>query len=206
MRSIIISILFVFIVHNGYAQSSFTGLVKYHITVEGMDNAPTDSMMVVFDKDRVRVVMYLPDLADPQKVDERSFIDDFENKISYVITESAKSYKEDSLKTESMYVFTNTQRYGTVGRYLCFDYKAKPASPTGEIPKTSCLCSIDYLYTGIKDYSFLGYQPIVIDNRIVLDYTVTQSNGTKPKVYATDIIPMTNVEKYFNIEWYIKKP
>lgn len=187
------------------AQKSFTGVVKYKLTVEGTSKPRTDSMTVIFDKSRVKVIMYIPDLKNYWFVEERVFIDDFNSHKTYTFSAETETYQEDSLKMGPVYEFINSNKYGAAGPFLGFTFKAK-LNPTPEsiIKKAECLASIDFYVPSLNQYSFLGYQPIIVDNRLVLDYTITQTNGTRPRVYVSEILPMDNVDSYFNIEGFTK--
>ena len=105
----------------------------------------------------------------------------------------------DSLKSSSIYVFRNTNRYGSVNNRLGFVYEVDPKTLSGQdIRKVQCVSSLEYFYPVRPDYAFLGYQPVVVDGRLVLDYTITQANGNRPRVYADQVIPMDNVARYFS--------
>jgi hypothetical protein len=188
-----------------FAQPDFMGIVKYKITVEGAKETQTDSMMLVFDRHQVKVTLYIPDLKNYWFVEERIFIDQFNQKKSYRLNPETNQFESDTLKSECIYQFTNTQRYGASQNRLGFVYQADPKTLGGQdIQKVECLGSLDHYYAGLKDYAFLGYQPIVVDGRLVLEYSITQSNGQRPRVYVSEIIPMDNVDRFFTINGYSK--
>lgn len=181
------------------AQKDFRGIVKYKITVEGKPDVRTDSMMVVFGDHQVKVIMYIPDLKNYWYEEERVFIDNFRNRRSYKLVPETDKFEEDSLRGTPMYSFRNTSRFGSANNRLGFMYEVDPGTLTGQdIRKVECLGSIDFYYNIVKDYAFLGYQPLVVDGRLVLDYSITQANGNKPRVYVSEVIPMENVDTYFN--------
>ena len=62
MNRILILCMALLSISQAYSQKTFVGVVKYKITVEGSTENKTDSMMLVFDTNRVKIVMYLPDL------------------------------------------------------------------------------------------------------------------------------------------------
>lgn len=198
MNRILILCMALLSISQAYSQKTFVGVVKYKITVEGSTENKTDSMMLVFDTNRVKIVMYLPDLKSMWYAEEREFVDDFIANRSYKLSPD-KKVETDSLKSSSIYVFRNTNRYGSVNNRLGFVYEVDPKTLSGQdIRKVQCVSSLEYFYPVRPDYAFLGYQPVVVDGRLVLDYTITQANGNRPRVYADQVIPMDNVARYFS--------
>jgi len=39
----------------------------------------------------------------------------------------------------------------------------------------------------LRNFWFMGIQPIIIDGKIVMDFIVTEPGGAKPRVYIADI-------------------
>ncbi len=182
------------------AQNDFKGIVKYKLSVEGGSDRNTDSMMVIFDGERVLVTLYLPD---SNKVTEKIFIDDFGEKKSYKIDRSKFTYEEDSLKNRSDYQFINNNSIGAVNNELCMRYKANPKFlDNATIAGAECLASINFRNSYISNYSFLGVQPLIVDNRIVLDFTVFKTNGTRPVVTVYEIKKLENTDSYFDFWGY----
>jgi len=186
----------------GIAQTDFTGIAKYKITVEGSGNPVTDSMSIIFDKQRVKVVLYLPGMD--SGVSEKIFIDDFSAKKSMALNEEAKTFKTDTLNANGKYNFINTQRVVASSiNMLCFQYTAERGSlDTLQILSADCFAGIDYRNSAISNYSFLGIQPIIVDNRIVMDFIITLPDGIKQKTYISEIKRMPDVESYFDLSSY----
>ena len=132
--------------------------------------------------------MYLPDLNHPGKITEKAFIDDFVAKKSFTLNEENKSYKRDTLKTSAKYNFINTLKVGSSNNALCIQYKADSANfNRSQISGVYCLASIDYRNSAVVKYFFLGIQPIIIDNRIVMDFVIAKPDGTKQRTYIYNI-------------------
>ncbi|MEO8769862.1 MAG: hypothetical protein ABI402_07250 [Ferruginibacter sp.] len=201
MKQIIIYILLLLICNSSFAQNSFTGIAKYKLGVVGGTDTNTDSMAVVFDKNRVMIILYLPD---GNKVSEKRFIDDFIQKKSFRVDRDKRSYEVDTLKSATAYEFVNSNGIGAaVNNELCFRYKAKLTSADKTTTASAeCLGSLNYMTSSIKDYSFLGVQPIIVDNRIVMDFTVIKTNGTKPSITISNIRRIDNVDSYFDLWGY----
>ena len=202
MKQVLFSLLFLLTQFVSFAQNDFTGIAKYKITVEG-NNSVTDSMVVVFGKEKIKVVLYLPGF-DSSRPAEKIFIDDFASKKSITINPVSKTYKTDTLNAVAKYNFVNTQKIvASSNNLLCFKYSAEPASfDTSYISSADCYTSIDYRNSLISNYFFLGIQPVIIDNRIVMDFIITQPDGIKQKIYVYDLKKMDDVESYFNLEGY----
>ena len=186
------------------AQNDFIGIAKYKITVEGSSNPITDSMSVIFSRQKVKVILYLPALTDSGSVSEKIFIDDFGIKKSIALDTESKTYKTDTLNSSAKYDFSNTQKVAaSSNNLLCFLYTADSTKiDRSGILTVDCLASIDYRNSLISNYSFLGIQPIIIDNRIVMDFIITQTDGIKQRIYIFDIKRMEDVEPYFNLNGY----
>lgn len=202
MKSFVIYIAFLFFGQHCFAQGDFTGIVKYRLSVLGGTDKNTDSMCVVFDKDRVLVILYLPD---GNKVSERKFIDDFKDNKTYRLDPDKQTYETDSLKKGDAYTFIIANSIGAVNNELCMKYKAKlEDKDKSQVTAAECLASINFR-SPIQNYSFLGVQPMIVDNRIVMDYTVMRSNGSTPTITVYDIRRMDDVSKYFDLWGYIPK-
>lgn len=200
-------ILYLMVLLAGYsarAQNDFTGIAKYKITAEGNNNPVTDSMSVIFSHQKVKAILYLPDVSHPGKVVEKSFIDDFSAKKSIELNAQEMTYKTDTLKTGNRYSFVNTMKIGVShNNMLCFQYNADSTHfDTLKIRSAYCLGSIEYQNSFIKNYFFLGIQPLIIDNRIVMDFIITKPGGIKQKIYISDIKKTEDVERYFNLKGF----
>ncbi|MEP6594695.1 MAG: hypothetical protein ABJA71_02065 [Ginsengibacter sp.] len=204
MKHLWVCLLFLSVNHSAGAQNDFTGIAKYRITVEGSNNPITDSMSVIFSKQKVKVILYLPDLTSSGHVSEKVFIDDFSTKKSTALNTEDKTYKTDSLNITPKYNFINTQKIvASSNNLLCFQYTVDPGNiDTSRILSADCFASIDYRNSFISNYSFLGIQPVIIDNRIVMDFNITQPDGVKQRIYISDIKKMDDVENYFNLTEY----
>ncbi|MEO6671628.1 MAG: hypothetical protein ABIN36_19245 [Ferruginibacter sp.] len=201
MKQILIYISLSLICCNSFAQNGFTGIAKYKLGVLGGTDSNTDSMAVVFDKYRVMIILYIPD---SNKVSEKIFIDDFIQKKSFRVDKVKQTYAVDTLKAVTAYEFINANAIGYAAKNeLCFRYKAKLTDADKQTTfSAECLGSLNYMTPTIKDYSFLGVQPIIVDNRIVMDFTVFKKNGTKPIITISNIRKLENVDSYFDLWGY----
>jgi len=50
------------------------------------------------------------------------------------------------------------------------------------------------------NYFFYSIQPIVIDNRIVFDFTTTEKDGKKSKIFLYEIKALEDVDAEFNLK------
>jgi len=185
------------------AQKDFTGLVKYKLTVEGTPESRTDSMFVWIDGMRARLQMFLPGDSAGSPPKEIVYIEDLTSGRSLRLDPATKTFVEDSVRTSRVYPFRNSNRYGMIERWLSFVYQAPPDSKSVKL--VECQGSIEFMHTSMTDYAFLGYQPVIVDGRLVLDFTITKTDGTKPRVYAYEIQRMANIQALFNLEGYSKK-
>lgn len=203
MKCFLFCVLFILLSCAAPAQNDFRGIVKYIITSEGNNNPVTDSMSVVFSKQKVRVILYLQRPNSNGTIAEKSFIDDFSLQKSMALDEESKTYKTDNLKTSGKYEFINTGKIGAVNNMLCFEYKADSTNfNRSQISSADCLASIDYRNSSVSNYFFLGIQPVIIDNRIVMDFIVTQPDGVRQRIYVSGIRKMDDVESYFDLSAY----
>ena len=194
--------IFLLLIGNiGFAQGNFTGIAKYRLAVLGSTDSNTDSMTVVFDQQRIAVILYIPD---GNKISQKIFIDDLKANKSYRLDPDKHTYEVDSLKTTTAYKFVNSNSIGAaVNNELCFRYRADlNGTDKTNITSAECLAGINYRNSLINDYSFLGVQPIIVDNRVVMDFTVVNSNGTRPTITVSDIRRMDNVDQYFDLAGY----
>ncbi|HPH84671.1 MAG TPA: hypothetical protein PLC48_04400 [Ferruginibacter sp.] len=202
------TILFLFLLQTfltATAQKNFIGIIKYRLTVEGGSETITDSMTVIFDNDRVKLIFYLPESLQSTVVNEKAFIDDFSEKSSYSVDPVNKSYKRDTLKPFSGFDFINTRKFASANNNICFVYQSTaPKNGQSVVNNATCLASIDYQNNQIKDYAFLGFQPFITDNRIILDFTTMLSGGKKSRFYVYEITPLDNVDFYFDL-WGFRK-
>ncbi len=203
MKHFFFCLLFILISYAGFTQNDFVGIAKYKITVEGSKNPLTDSMSVIFNKQRVKVILYLPDVKNRGHVSEKIFIDDFNSKKSITVNTENKTYKIDTLVAALKYDFANTLNIIVENNLLCFQYKADSDKFDKSVVKSvECLTSIDNRNPFIENYYFLGIQPIIIDNRIVTDFIITQADGKKQKTYIYDIKRLDSADSYFNLDGY----
>lgn len=204
MKRIVTLSFLIFFCYQLFAQTDFTGIVKYKIYTT--NNPNTDSMTVVIDKQRVKVILYLPLSADPKTISEVPYIDDLKNKKSITIDVQKKTYKADTLNNSPKYRFINTRRIqASNNRELCFLYKADSTNfDRTKILSIDCLGGINYLTT-ITDYSFFGFQPIIIDNRIIMDFITNNPDGSKAITSVTSITRLENVDSYFDLKNYTQE-
>jgi hypothetical protein len=200
--------IFYFIISafSGFAQKDFIGIARYRMTVEGDSAKRTDSMAVIFGKNQIKIILFIPDENNWGIPREKIFIDDFNTQKTIDIDSDNGTFRSSPMKTDSSFEFINTNRYGACNRYLCLVYEP-PARRSGHMNRNrmECLASIDFFKPSIKNYFFLGVQPIIIDNRIVMDYLVTQPDGLKPKVGLYRIEKMENTDKYFNLDGFTEE-
>ncbi len=186
-----------------YAQGDFIGIAKYKMTEVGGDENQADSMAVVFDKKRLLITLYIQDPQVAGKFRERVFYEDFENKVTYVINRENKTYKQDSLNTENNYDFSENGKQVMVKNHKCAHYKADPEFlDKSAMTNAELLGGIDYPCTYIKNYVFSGFQPIIVDEKVVLDFIITQPDGVMPRIYVSLIYRMPDVSSFFDLSEY----
>jgi hypothetical protein len=185
-------------------QNDFTGIAKYRISTEGKANANTDSMTVIFDKQRVKVILYITEPGNTKKVSEMIFIDDLKDKKTITVNTAKKTYKIDSLNMTTNYRFIDTWKIeASTSNTLCYRYRADSTKlDSSEILKVDCLGSLENLNTLINEYFFLGVQPIIIDNRIVMEFVISKTDGTKERTSVLEITRTDNVKNYFDLKDY----
>jgi hypothetical protein len=202
MKIIFVIVLFVFFFSNSlFSQQSFKGIVKYKMTVIGEPDGRTDSMKVVFGNNKIKTVFYLPSTKENNKVITKSYIDNFTDNTTTDIDDEAHTYSMASLNRDQLYKFTNTNKFDAVDNKLCFTFNADKADfDNNKYQKIECLASVDFLYRGILNYFFYGIQPIVIDNRIVFDFTTTEKDGKKSKIFLSEIKALEDVDAEFSLK------
>jgi hypothetical protein len=133
-----------------------------------------------------------------------SFIDDFRNKKSFALDKAKGTYKMDSLKLTSSYQFIDTWKFeASTNNTLCYRYRADSTKlDRSKISSVDCLGSLENLNRLINDYFFLGVQPIIIDNRIVMEFVTTKKDGTKERTSVVEITKTDNVRNYFDLSPY----
>lgn len=202
MKKLFVYVLFSLFYSTGFAQNDFIGSVKYKLSILGSQDRNTDSMAVIFDRQRIMIILYLPD---SNRVVEKVFMDDLQEKKSYKIDREKSNYSVDSLKLFNPFKFINSNSIGQVDRELCIRYHADlSGADKTYVTSAECLAAINYRNSAIKEYSFLGVQPMIVDNRIVMDLLVRRPDGTKSTITAYDIRRMDNVESYFDFWEYIE--
>jgi hypothetical protein len=184
-------------------QDDFAGVVRYRISIDS-SNTKADSMTAIFDKQRIKVILYIPDSKDSKTVSEMVFIDDLKNNKSTSVNAKDKTYKTDTLNASSAYTFINTWKFEPSNSgALSIRYRADATKlDRSKVSKVDCLLSLDYLNTLIREYFFLGVQPLVVDNRIVMEFITTKKDGTRERTSVTDIKKMNNVDSYFDLKNY----
>ncbi len=132
---------------------------------------------------------------------EKPFIDNFTAQTSIAIEPDSGTYVVSPLKITENNAYINTHSFAANRNFLCLVYKADTSTLNrSSIISAECLGSIDFNYEPVKNYSFLGVQPIVVDNRIVMEYIVKQANGLKPRVTLYEIKKMDDTESYFSVD------
>jgi len=204
MKSRIALLLSVFFFcYNLMAQQSFKGIVKYKMTVIGASDGRTDSMKVVFGTNKIKIVFYLPSSNENNKVITKSYIDNFSDNTTLDIDDEAKTYSISPLNRDQRYRFKNTNKFEAVDNKLCISYNAdKEDFDNNKYQKIECLASVDYLYRDILNYFFYGIQPLVIDNRIVFDFTTTEKDDKKSKIFLYELKAVEDVEAEFNVKGF----
>ena len=198
---ILMFLLGVFFFNNVMAQQSFVGIAKYKMTVIGASDSRTDSMKVVFGNNKIKTVFYLPSSKDNNKVITKSYIDNFTDNTTTDIDDEANTFSISALNKDQLYKFINTNKFDAVDNKLCFIFNSDKADfDNNKYQKIDCLASVDFLYRGILNYFFYGIQPIVIDNRIVFDFTTTEKDGRKSKIFLYEITPLEDVETEFSLK------
>jgi len=182
----------------------FTGIIKYRILNESAGKTYTDSMMVVFGKKQIKLVFYEPADSKSPKIITRSSIEDFSQGMHIDLSADGRSYHESTMAIKQLVHYENKYQYQAVDNHLCLNYLADKTAP-GRIAtlKEEALCGIDYMIEGVKDFSFMGVQPVVLDGRAVLEYRSFQKDGKKLTLTITDIIPIKNTASYFEL-WGLK--
>jgi len=198
---LLIFLLGFFFLNNVIAQQSFVGIAKYKMTVIGASDSRTDSMKVVFGNNKIKTVFYLPSSKENNTVITKSYIDNFSDNTTTDIDDESKTYAQSTLNRDQRYRFVNTNKFEMVEKKICKTYDADKADfDNNKYQKIECLASVDFLYRGILNYFFYGIQPIVIDNRIVFDFTTTEKDGKKSKIFLYEIKALEDVEAEFSIK------
>jgi hypothetical protein len=143
----------------------------------------------------------LPSSKENNKVITKSYIDNFSDNTTTDIDDESKTYALSTLNRDQRYRFVNTNKFEMVEKKICKTYNADKADfDNNKYQKIECLASVDFLYRGILNYFFYGIQPIVIDNRIVFDFTITEKDGKKSKIFLYEIKALEDVEAEFSIK------
>lgn len=202
---LLITVLFLLaITQFSFAQKEFVGVAKYKMAVVG--GPDEDSMEVVFDKTRLLVKLYAPNRENKKVIEEMLFLNDFATNKLYMINKASKSYKVDGLLNVEGYPFINTQKIMLVRGDVCLHYKADSTEiDESKMKAADCLVSKTYINKNIKKFWLLGFQPIIIDDKIVMDFIVTENDGSKPRIYISNMIAMKNVDAYFDLSGYKEK-
>jgi len=184
-----------------WGQKSFTGVVKYKMTVIGASDGRTDSMKVIFGNNKIKTIFYLPATNGKNTFVTKSYIDNFSDNTTTDIDDQAGTYTISSLNRDQRYRFVNSNKFDAVENKLCFIYNADKADyDVSKYKNIYCLASIDYLYRGILNYSFYNIQPIIVDNRLVFDFSTVEKDGNISKIVMYDISESNNVEQFFSLQ------
>ena len=184
-----------------HGQKTFIGVAKYRMAVVG--GPDDDSSAIIFDKTRILQTLYLPDKKNPKKVNELNIITDFSANKQYTLNNINKTYKVDTLINSKQYNFIDTKKIMLVKGSVCLHYKADSSQiDKSKMQQADCLAANDYMNENIKEFWFMGFQPIIVDSKIIMDFIVTEPDGSKPRVYISDISARTNVDKYFDLTGY----
>jgi hypothetical protein len=185
---------------SAFSQKDFTGIVKYKMTVEGDSAKRVDSMAIVFGKNKFKIILFIPDQNNWGIPQEKIFIDDFEAGKTYDVDGENGTYRVTELRNDSSADYRSTGRFDAMKRLLGVWYEANAFKLNkGSMIKAECLGSIDFLKKTIASYTFLGVQPVVVDNRIVMDYIYTQPNGKRPRVYMYDLEKIEDTDAHFDL-------
>lgn len=198
MKIFTLSIIFFVIVFPSYGQKAFIGVAKYRMAVVG--GSDNDSSAIVFDKNRILQTLYLTDEKNLKKVNELNIISDFSTNRQYTLNKISKTYKVDTLINTKQYNFIDTKKIILVKGGVCFHLKADSSQiDKSTMLRADCLAAIDYMNENIKEFWFMGFQPIIVDSKIVMDFIVTEPDGSKPRVYISEILAKTKVDEYFDL-------
>jgi hypothetical protein len=202
MKFFISFILFFSLVSKSYAQEkTFVGVAQYKMGMVG--GADDDSTVFVFDKKRIAQVLYMPDEKNPGKRVEIRIISDFANNRQYIVNEESKSFKMANLEKSKPYDFINTDKIMLVKGSVCFHYKADSSQIDKSIMlQADCLAAPDYVNENVREFWAMGVLPVIVDNRLVMDFIVTESKAVKPRIYIANIKRLTSVDEFFDIKGY----
>jgi hypothetical protein len=204
MKSLITGLFILVITQFSYGQKEFIGIAKYKMAVVG--SADEDSMEIVFDKSRILVKLYATSRDNPKLAEEMFILNDFKTNKQYIINKANKTYKVDSLLNITGYNFINTQKIKLVNGDICLHYKAdEDQIDESKMKGADCLVSKKYINKNITNYWFMGIQPVIIDEKIVMDFIVTERDDSKPRIYITNLITRQNVDFYFDLSSYREK-
>jgi hypothetical protein len=201
MKIFISLLLLLTITFFSYGQKQFVGVAKYKMAVVG--GPDEDSILIVFDKNRILITLYTPSRENPKKIHQIVIINDFSKNKQYILDNVAKTYKTDTLINTIGYDFIDTKKIMIVNDAACFHYKADSSQiDKSTMLRADCLAAVDYMNESIKNFWFMGFQPIIIDSKIVMDFIVTEPDGSKPRIYISEIAAKQNVDEYFDLSNY----
>ena len=197
----IVSLLYV---NASFSQLYFHGIAKYRLMVDGSAESKTDSMTVVFGKNKIKTIFYF--LSENGSVVQNEYIDDIAEKMTYTINPQLKSYSKSPMKTEDPFSFKNKYSYNSVLNNLCLLYSSDDIRNfNADYNNAECYAGIDFMYDDVRNYFFYGVQPLIIDNRIILEYRVYQSNGMIQKVELTEINKLDETDPFFDLQGFTEK-
>lgn len=201
MKQLFLLLIFSFAATLSQGQKAFVGIAKYRMAVVG--GPDEDSSTIVFDKNRILHILYVPDEKDPQKINEISILSDFSDNKQYILNKAAKTYRVGIIVDAKPYDFINTNKIMLVKGDVCFHYKADSSQiDNSKMLRGDCLAASIYKNENIRECWFMDAQPIIIDSRIVMDFIVTEPDGSKPRIYISDITEMKSVDGYFDLTGY----
>lgn len=202
MKHFILAIFYLVTMHTVLAQH-FSGVIRYQIKNEYNGLSNIDSMMVVYGDKQIRVTFYEKDNA-TKKIISNSFIEDFDQKLHIELSPEGRSYHVSPLELKQSVLYKNTYKYEAVDNQLCLNYQATYSSGSNvSMNKEEALCGINYMFNGVSNYYYWGVQPIVVEDRIVLEYRALQKDGKKLTISVMEAIPLKNTSSYFEL-WGLK--
>lgn len=185
------------------AQKEFIGMASYRLTVVGADQKSEDSMNIVFDRGRLKIMLHMADQEHPGAMYTSTIIEDFTNKTEYVVDEQTKTYKADTFIYLSGLHFHDTNKPDIINGIKCTKFMADTASIDKAIMRNAgCMVSQEHLKSGISEFVFMNMQPVIINNRLVIDFLAEDNDGLQPRIYIQNLTELPSVEAYFSLAGY----
>lgn len=181
--------------------NKFTGIIKYHMTSD--DPYDRDSIFIVFGETQIRVIMFIPGSRENQVI-ERSVITNFADSSVIELDSRKDTYKKQKLadknKGTELSVIPDKKK-GQILNFTCQEFKGEMKTSDGEVYESACLVSSKHSYIATNDYNFLGIQPLVMSNKIVLGFRTKSSDNENTYIVAYKIEP-GNPDQYFDLSKY----